>query len=70
MKRREFLATAARQYGRTAGALLLLPWERLSVLPSSRPTVTQLLLPMDDSQANHLKAYGVTFRALKRGGRA
>lgn len=25
---------------------------------------------MDDAQADHLKAYGVTFRALKRGGRA
>ncbi|MDH3214151.1 MAG: hypothetical protein OEM05_16860 [Myxococcales bacterium] len=26
-----------------------------------------LLIPMDDSQANHLKAYGVTYRALTRG---
>jgi hypothetical protein len=25
---------------------------------------------MDDAQSNHLKAYGVTFRVLKRGGRA
>jgi hypothetical protein len=32
--------------------------------------VTQLLLPMDDAQADHLKSYGVAYRALKRGGRA
>ena len=31
---------------------------------------TWLLIPMDDEQSNHLKAYGVTFRALQRGGRA
>jgi hypothetical protein len=29
-----------------------------------------MLIPMDDRQADHLKAYGVTFRALKRGGQA
>jgi hypothetical protein len=29
-----------------------------------------LLLPMDDAQANHLKAYGVTFTALKEGVRS
>ncbi|HEX2250850.1 MAG TPA: hypothetical protein VHH32_10915 [Gemmatimonadales bacterium] len=29
-----------------------------------------LLVPMDDAQSNHLKAYGVTYRALTRGGRA
>ncbi len=29
-----------------------------------------LLLPMDDGQSDHLKAYGVTFRVLQRGGRA
>ena len=27
-----------------------------------------LLLPMDDAQTNHLKAYGVTFAALGEGG--
>ena len=30
----------------------------------------QLLLPMDDTQGNHLKAYGVTFAALTEGLRA
>ncbi len=29
-----------------------------------------MLIPMDDRQADHLKAYGVTFRLLQRGGRA
>ncbi|HKI95540.1 MAG TPA: hypothetical protein VJ992_09640 [Gemmatimonadales bacterium] len=37
-----------------------------------RPTwgaaVSSLLVPMDDAQANHLKAYGLTYRMLKRGG--
>jgi hypothetical protein len=37
----------------------------------SLPACAQyLLLPMDDAQQNHLKAYGVTFSALKSGGRA
>jgi len=29
-----------------------------------------LLVPMDDSQSDHLKAYGLAFRLLERGGRA
>ena len=29
-----------------------------------------LLVPMDDTQTDHLKAYGVTFRVLERGGKA
>ena len=29
-----------------------------------------LLVPMDDAQQNHLRAYGLTFSALKAGGRA
>ncbi len=29
---------------------------------------SSLLVPMDDAQANHLKAYGLTYRMLKRGG--
>lgn len=30
----------------------------------------QMLVPMDDAQRNHLKAYGVTFQALKTGQKA
>jgi hypothetical protein len=31
-------------------------------------TATSFLIPMDDAQSDHLKAYGVVYRALKRGG--
>ena len=55
MKRRTLVA---------AGAAALLParwrWQ---------PAATWLLVPMDDAQADHLKAYGVAFRALERGER-
>ncbi len=61
MKRREFLVTACG---------LALPYLYLPKLAGRRRAATQLLVPMDDSQANHLKAYGVTYRALKRGSRA
>lgn len=61
MKRREFLAAAC---------ALALPYLKLATSAGRRRAATQLLVPMDDSQANHLKAYGVTYRALKRGGRA
>jgi hypothetical protein len=43
----------------------------LSLFASARPLVAQhLLVPMDDSQQNHLKAYGLTFFALKAGDKA
>jgi hypothetical protein len=35
-----------------------------------RAAAPWLLVPMDDSQADHLKAYGLAFRFLERGGRA
>ncbi|MBI2615439.1 MAG: asparagine synthetase B [Gemmatimonadetes bacterium] len=38
--------------------------------PSASAAAAALLVPMDDAQSNHLKAYGVTYRALQRGGRA
>src|SRR5207248_9898234 len=31
------------------------------------PSTAQLLLPMDDSQTDHLKAYGVTYRVVQAG---
>ena len=41
------------------------------VVAPLRVAVAQfLLLPMDESQRNHLKAYGVTFQALKNGQKA
>ena len=36
----------------------------------SRAGAQQLLVPMDDAQTNHLKAYGLTFSALKAGMKA
>lgn len=59
MRRRDFFAAAA-----------ALPFCRPASLPLFASAATQLLLPMDDAQSNHLKAYGVTYRVLKRGGRA
>jgi hypothetical protein len=37
--------------------------------PPVRPSAPSLLLPMDDTQTNHLKAYGVAFHAIARSGR-
>jgi len=48
------------------GAALFTPWVRR--LPLSR--AAWLLLPMDEAQAEHLKAYGVAYRAIARGTRA
>ncbi len=65
MKRRSFLGAIA---GGVAGAGLGAPnaerWWR------SLGSAGWFLIPMDDGQADHLKAYGVTYRLLERGGRA
>jgi len=61
MRRRDFLRSAT---GALAGAPLL-AFPRLG-----RRRAPWLLVPMDDTQADHLKAYGVVFRLLERGGRA
>jgi hypothetical protein len=62
MKRREFLARAG------AGALAL---GALGAGGFPRWTSAPwLLVPMDDAQSDHLKAYGLAFRMLERGGRA
>ncbi len=39
-----------------------------SDVPTFRRPTDFLLIPMDDRQADHLKAYGVVYRALERGG--
>src|SRR5207237_810623 len=54
MKRREFVWAVG------AGLLGLRQPVRLSAVPS-------LLLPMDDAQGDHLKAYGVTYRVVQAG---
>src|SRR5215203_7370680 len=61
MKRREFVSHAA------GGMLVLSPLRAIVPLRSSAPW---LLVPMDDRQTDHLKAYGLTYRALKRGVKA
>ena len=40
------------------------------VLCATRAPAQHVLVPMDEAQANHLKAYGVTFNALTEGVRA
>src|SRR5438034_7289846 len=62
MKRREFVQTVGRTAGLAVGSDLLgfRPPVRLSVSPS-------LLIPMDDSQSDHLKAYGVAYRVVQAG---
>src|SRR3954463_8487150 len=61
MKRRDFVSHAC------AGLVALTPalsWTRRYI------SAPWLLVPMDDSQTDHLKAYGLTYRALKRGVKA
>src|SRR5207247_519361 len=62
MKRREFLTTLRRYVATTVSVPLI------SVVPSYRRTVVaSLLIPMDDAQGDHLKAYGVTYRVVQAG---
>lgn len=62
MRRRDFLT----QVGGVVGAAGLVPqW-----IPRSLAAEPWLLVPMDDAQADHLKAYGLTYRVLERGGKA
>ena len=61
MRRREFVSwTGAGLASLAPGSSWLRGW-------SSAPW---LLVPMDDAQTDHLKAYGLTYRALKRGVKA
>src|SRR5215218_2342690 len=72
---RRFRQTSSRQSLSCSARLTL--GGRLSVtsilallLSSSIAGAQHLLIPMDDAQQNHLKAYGLTFNALKAGNRA
>ena len=62
MKRRSFL----RSIGGGLGALVAPGFlsYRPTVRPSDSPT---LLIPMDEGQSNHLKAYGLAYRSLQAG---
>ena len=59
MKRRDFVRGAL-------GAAALAPINGLR-LPAGRWMAPWILIPMDDSQTDHLKAYGLAYRALERG---
>jgi hypothetical protein len=64
MRRREFVRHAA------AGVAALHPALAAGRQWTGWLRAPWVLVPMDDAQTDHLKAYGVTYRALKRGSRA
>jgi len=64
VKRREFLGTVA-GVGALLGAHRGTGARRLGKAPQAGP---QLLVPMDGEQTNHLKAYGLAYDAVRRGG--
>ncbi len=66
MKRREFFRHSGG--GLAAAWLGSAPLGR--VLAARLGAEASLLVPMDDRQQDHLKAYGVTYRVIQRGGRA
>ena len=62
MKRRDFV----RNVGRLGGWTVAARW--LRHIPTFQPSnVPSLLVPMDDAQTDHLKAYGLTYRAIQAG---
>jgi hypothetical protein len=63
MKRRLFVKTLGRQVATLYGAAHVAP-----LVTSWRPDVlASLLIPMDDAQTDHLKAYGLTYRIIQAG---
>jgi hypothetical protein len=63
MKRRAFLRSTG------LGLFAASPLAKWAASQSFAGSAAWLLIPMDDSQSDHLKAYGVTFRVLERGGK-
>src|SRR5205809_6818874 len=62
VKRRDFVKTVSRLGGWAVSADLM------GYSPSTRlPVSASLLIPMDDAQSDHLKAYGVAYRAIQAG---
>ena len=61
MDRRHFLELSAASLGAATG------WPRLG---ASRRVAANFLVPMDEGQSDHLKAYGLAYRLLARGGKA
>jgi len=61
-------ARVARQKPRSHAEVVdLWPLALAATLLAPAAAHAKLLVPMDDSQANHLKAYGLTFWVLQRG---
>ncbi|HSD32911.1 MAG TPA: hypothetical protein VLB49_13425 [Gemmatimonadales bacterium] len=70
MKRREFVKAVGRSAGLAVGGDFLGLGSLAYRLPD-RPTAdSSLLIPMDDAQSDHLKAYGVAYRVIQAGGKA
>lgn len=70
MKRREFVRAVGRSAGLAVGGDLL-GLGALAFRPPDRPPAdSSLLIPMDDAQADHLKAYGLAYRVIQAGGKA
>ncbi len=61
MKRRAFVEALGRFGGLAVGARFF------GSYPPNRLTAASLLIPMDDSQTDHLKAYGLTYRVIGAG---
>ena len=61
MKRREFVKAVGRVSGLVVGSRFL------GFQPLNRSTAPSLLIPMDDAQTDHLKAYGVAYRVIEAG---
>ncbi|WP_233993894.1 asparagine synthetase B [Salinibacter altiplanensis] len=55
-------ASSRRTFLKQAGTLLA-----ASTIGTPKPLAEDLLIPMDEEQANHLKAYGAVYAALQRG---
>jgi hypothetical protein len=63
MKRREFAKTLSRHVATLFGAARVAPL----VASWRRDVLASLLIPMDDTQSDHLKAYGLAYRAIHAG---
>ncbi len=61
MKRRDFVRAVGRLGGLAVGARVM------GFQPPNRLTAPSLLIPMDDAQTDHLKAYGLAYRAIQAG---
>lgn len=70
MKRRDFLRAVGRTGSLAVAADLVGWWPGLAALDRPRPpssALPSLLIPMDDVQTDHLKAYGVVYRVVQAG---